>query len=190
MTHYMRREWINYVRQTVTEEQRASMAQHLATGCGSCAQDVVASTEITFSLVSDESPNDGQSDQDAAAYWGAIAATIYDSFVDESAAGTRGLGDTARYLLFQVGPLQIDVCLKRKDRAALATLTGQIADTRHADAQFPGAVVRVMNGGALLAETRTNQFGEFTVDYDPQISPKICLRIAQQREVAIQIAKV
>lgn len=189
MTHYMRREWIDYVRQTVSEEQRANMARHLATGCVSCAEDVVASTEITFSLDMDESPDGRRSDEDAAAYWGAIAATIYDSFVDESGAGTRGLGDTARYLLFQAGPLQIDVCLKRKDRAALATLTGQIADTRKADAQLSGAVVRVMNGAALLAETRTNQYGEFSVDYDPQISPKICLRIAQQREVAIQIAK-
>lgn len=188
MTHYMRREWIDYVRQTVTDEQRENMARHLATGCVSCAEDVVASTEITFSLDLDESESRRQSLEEASAYWGAIAATIYDSFVDESAAGTRGLGDTARYLLFQVGPLQIDVCLKRKDRAALATLTGQIANTRQADTHLSGAVVRVMNGAALLAETRTNQFGEFTVDYDPQISPKICVRIAQQREVAIQIA--
>lgn len=186
MDHYMRREWIDYVRQTVSEEQRASMAQHLATGCGDCARDVVASTEITFSLGYDDSADDGQPD-DAAAYWGAIAATIYDSFVDESAAGTRGIGDTARYLLYQVGPLQIDICLKQKDRSTVATITGQIVDTRQSDSRTLGTAVRVMNGTAVLAETRTNQYGEFSADFDSQMAPKICLRIAQQRDIPIPI---
>jgi hypothetical protein len=186
MTHYTRREWINYVRQTVTDEQRAAMAQHLSTGCGTCAQDVVTSTEITFSLGSDDTTATYKDDQTASEYWGAIAATIYDSYVDESGAGTRGLGDTARYLLFQVGPLQIDVCLKRKDRTSFATMTGQIADTRQSEPQLSGTVVRIMNGAALLAETRTNKFGEFSIDYDAEKTPKICLRIAQQREVTIQ----
>jgi hypothetical protein len=187
MTHYLRSEWINYVRQTVTEEQRAQMAQHLASGCGDCALDAVASTQITFALGHDYSTDESWTDQDAKEYWGAIAATIYDSFVDESARGMRGLGDSARYLLFQVGPLQIDVCLKLKDRSTAATLTGQIADSRSDQAHVPGTAVRVMNGSILLAETRTNQFGEFTVEYNAEKSPQICLCIGQKREVLIRV---
>lgn len=138
--------------------------------------------EISFNLEAGDSriPLEAKAEGFGCARLAAVL--LYDSFNCELAGGMRSGPDAERYLLYSVGPLEIDLRLGGKSESDQRTITGQILDTRLDSQPSSGLVVRLLNEQMELARAKTGNFGEFKMEYGGGINHRFCLVINRSQD--------
>ena len=81
-------------------------------------------------------------------------------------AGVRGT-IAARQFLFETDELYIDLRLEPHREAARMCLVGQILNRTTASRTAQSLLVRLLKGKLAIADTATNQFGEFQLEFEP-----------------------
>ena len=94
-----------------------------------------------------------------------FARLTFDSWLEPAAVGIRAAGRGARQGLFRSGRYCVDVRLERSSATGKESMVGQVADQLSPGGALPVASVRLDCDGKPTAQTSSNEFGEFQLEY-------------------------
>jgi CheY-like chemotaxis protein len=103
------------------------------------------------------------------------APLVFDSFLELSLAGIRSLGCGCRQLRYESDTLVADFSIEGQNDSGRMTLTGQVLDTAQGEPQVSSVPVVMQGHAGLIGIAKTNQWGEFHFEFEPQ--PGITLEI-------------
>jgi len=161
---------------------RTLMQQHINDGCSKCETALqvwrrvlaIARSENAFTP-----PDDAvrvSKSHFAASVSGAKHGLrlLFDSDLQPVTAGVRG-SVSARQFLYETDDYYIDLRLEPRRDSDSACLIGQVLNRTGSERAAQKVPVRVHAGTSPLAETVTNQFGEFQLEFEA--SHNLCLLI-------------
>ena len=171
MKHYSVEQWVDLVRGVASPDAGLAMRQHLSEGCADCAATATRLRFAAETLSGDASrPVPESVIRRARAVFQptrrpslvqVIADLLFDSWTQPALAGVRSTADATRQLSYRAGELRVDLSIDAVPRMAKVLLTGQLRPERGEAGRF---LVRAMSGSRALAETVTNEFGEFSLE--------------------------
>jgi hypothetical protein len=177
MEHFSEQVWADFVRRTGSPEGHAELESHLANGCKDCATTRKFWQQIQqiASLESKYSP------PEAADYMAKVefaarpaheveettATVIFDSFSQPLLAGVRSVAPAAaRQMVYEADGLTVDLRFDSQAHPNKVHLIGQILDKRAPRTNLDEACVMLWTERGLpVVETRTNNLGEFTMEF-------------------------
>ncbi len=188
MTHYGIVEWVDFARGVASEDDRARMQEHLAAGCPECAQ-VVAFCERVTSVcraIADQPVPDSVVRCARAIFTVRKPAPrrrlfripvelIYDSFLAPEPAGLRSSWQVGWQALYRAGDCCVDLRIEPDLRSSRAAIIGQISNRSLPETGMTGLAVCLKSGKDVIAETLSNRFGEFQLEYDQRPRLQLCI---------------
>jgi hypothetical protein len=197
--HITDENYCDFVRQLLPQAQSEIIQQHLDAGCERCNKlysiwSLVAN--VTGRKFHDE-PNEPAVRVAKAFYANSRAnylvrplakmiSPIFDSFLDNSAAAVRGpqIQAFTRRLLHRTRSWAIDLRLEAESGGRMSVV-GQVLKSSQKSSAAVIADVILMQGETVLAQTSTNQFGEFELQGPQEKNLKIYLDIRGRRPLGI-----
>ena len=110
---------------------------------------------------------------------------IYDSFLVPAPAGLRATWQVGWQALFRAGDCSLDLRVEPELRSLRATVIGQISNYVSPETRMPDIQICLKSGRLTVAETRSNEFGEFQMEYEQQ--NRLQLWVYVDREKCIQV---
>jgi hypothetical protein len=187
MKHYGIAQWVDFARGLVTAEDAAAMRKHAST-CQECREmadycsslarvctgmetsdvpaDVIRRALSVFPVKFQERPKRS---------FRIPAELIYDSFLVPAPAGLRSNWQVGWQALYHAGDCSLDLRIEPELRSSRAAVIGQISNHVAPDDHMVGIPVCVKAGRLVVAETRSNQFGEFQMEYEQQNRLQLCV---------------
>jgi hypothetical protein len=179
MTHYGIHEWVDFSREVGDRAGFAAMREHLDTGCADCGP-----VAAFFQSLARVCQGMAEAPESVARLARAIAPTrpstrmrrsvrvpielIYDSFLVPAAAGLRATWQAGWQALYRAGDCSLDVRIEPDLRSSRAAVIGQVFNHALPDLPMGNIPVCLRSGRQVVAETRSNRFGEFQMEYDQQ----------------------
>jgi hypothetical protein len=178
----------------VSPNAKMTMQKHIDGGCKKCAATLhiwqgvlaVASAEAAFT------PPDGVvrivRSQFAAATPEANQGfrLLFDSRLQPVTAGIRG-SVTAGQFLYETDEYYIDLRLEPRREADRACLIGQVLNRAGSGKVAAGIEVCLRMGKLEVANTATNRFGEFQIEFDAGQDLYVSIRRTPQKEIVLPI---
>lgn len=197
--HFTDEECLDFVRGLLPQAQSAFIQHHLNTGCESCNKlhsvwSLVA--EVTARKAHDEPPEPSVRVAKASyANWrgnyllpilAQMMPLVSDNWLGKSVAAVRGLPihSPARRLLHRTRSWVVDLRLE-SEGGGKTSIAGQVLRSNRKSSAALVATVILKQGDTLLAQTSTNQFGEFLVQGQPEKNLKLYLDIPGRRPLGI-----
>jgi hypothetical protein len=174
--HFRQEDWVDFARQQDDPEQRKYLETHLDTGCARCAHNL-RFWKAVIRITADE-PSYGPPANAVRQLKGHFAlhrpeklldralraaVLVFDSF-RQPVAAVRGVGPSARQLLYRAGRFLIRLQLERKGDPERVSIVGQLLDEQQPEKALRDIAVLVSKGGRALDRTLTNYLGEFTLE--------------------------
>jgi hypothetical protein len=202
MSHFSSRDWIDYVRDVASVQDAAAMADHIKSGCESCAKEKAtwsklagfAKTEAEF-----EPPEhvvnlakalmQAPKREKAGVRIREIAELVFDSFLTPQLAGVRSAaGVGSRQLLYRAGEVMIDVRFEANEESERFALTGQVFREQGSKVGMTRVPISLISGKNELARTATNQFGEFYLEHESaDKNLQVSLEVHPEKDVFIPL---
>jgi hypothetical protein len=197
MRHYRNEDWADFAREVLPVEQDTAMRRHLESGCQECRRTatlwqkvaVVASQE-DFCTPPASAVRLAKSyfvPQPESGPLASLAELMWDSFLQPQLAGVRTLAATPRQLLYRAGDNSIDLRVETITGSSRFSIVGQILNSLDPAQGMGDVAVSLKVGAQYVAQTNTNAFGEFQVEFDGGIQVLLIVRFADQREVWIPV---
>ncbi len=190
MKHFNEELWSDFARNVVPEDTRVEMHQHIDSGCKKCAATLQVWQGV-FAIASEEHtfiPPDGLirivKSQFAPRVLKASPGVrlLFDSNLQPVTAGMRG-SIAATQFLFETDDYFIDLRLEPRREADRVCLVGQILKRAGKERATQNIAVRLQDGQLPIAQTSTNQLGEFQFEFEA--TNQLCLVICQDPESEI-----
>jgi hypothetical protein len=175
MKHFSTEEWVDFVNQVISGNQRKTMQKHLATGCKRCTETVSLWQKVSKSAAAEASY---QPPADTVRLAKATFATagmaqaqegsrglievLFDSFLQPAVAGSRSVVIGTRQMLYRADPYQIDIQIEPKPGSNRLVITGQLLDLSHPGIIGRNIQISLSNRRGNTVIATTNQFGEFS----------------------------
>jgi hypothetical protein len=182
--HFSEASWADFARNQVASSTKMTMQQHIDEGCKQCA-DTLSTWQSVYSITQAERILTPPSDvvRVVKSQFAVVAPEkslgfrlLFDSSLEPVPAGMRG-SVAARQFLYETDEYYIDLRVEPHREAHQAALVGQVVNRRSKQGA-PGLAVLLQDGKRPIAETSTNQFGEFQFEFDATNS----LSIAVERD--------
>jgi hypothetical protein len=176
------------------------MQQHLAAGCRRCAssfktwdrvrraavresqyqapESVVRHVQNTFIELSFAQSQGRTAD---------VPRLVFDSLWQPSVAGVRSTTKAPRQVLYRLGDIAMEMRLEPVLDSELVNITGQISLGKRRGESLAGISVVVGSLSEKLAETQTNEFGEFQLTYLPEKGTRIVFGTANHRDLSVPL---
>ena len=188
MRHYGIDEWVDFARGLMAEAEEAEMRGHLSTGCPECQG--MARFCSSFSGLCREMADHTVPE------WvvrNALAICpmrkprtsrralrlpmelIYDSMLAPAPAGLRSTWHRGWQALYRNGDCSVDVRVEPEMHSLRAAVIGQISNHAVPKNCMEGLLVYVKQGRLVVAETRSNAFGEFQMEYEQRGRLQLCV---------------
>ena len=191
MTHFSAEEWSDFVRGVTPPQERDRMQAHLDSGCSRCRDAVAWLEKVVIAAASDRAIDPpSQVVAHAHAVFRApepkdwldaleqlAAELVFDNRNSLQPFGVRSVETDHIRLMYRAGGYNVDLQLEPFE--ASPDIVGQITCEGDQKEDLAGAVVQIVASERTLAETQTNQFGEFIIE-QPRNHNTI-LRIAMKR---------
>jgi hypothetical protein len=195
MRHYEIGAWADFVRNLLSEREKAEMEQHLASDCTECVATVdfvrqvaaAAASERAYEAASEElavaareifqARGAGRLGKFVEALRVLVAQLTYDSASDLLPEGARAHRSATRQMMFQAGDFCLDLRLDRELNSRRVTLVGQLANPKDSQIQLAKLQVLILSGEKILTQASINEFGEFSLDYMPRPNLRLCVPI-------------
>jgi hypothetical protein len=172
--HYTIIEWMEFARGFTSEESQERMTRHLAGGCSECQENADFFRKLV-NVCRDILPGDvlEKMIEPARDIWPvqpeqAIripVKLIHDSQRVSVAAGLRGAREAGWRVLYRAGgDCLLDFQVEPVSRSSRISIVGQILCEYAPQAEMADIPVVLQSGGMMIAETRSNQFGEFQME--------------------------
>jgi hypothetical protein len=196
--HFSLEEWLDYANGNVGPEKRSFMTHHLESGCAHCVQ-VATQWQLLKQFAVKESTLE-LPDQIVAFVKGAFRATntpeprsfletiaqlVFDSFQQPLLAGVRSSAPGTRSLLYEAGPLLIDLNLDFSEETRHIVLQGQVMDSKIQGRGVEEIPISLQSGRETIAETQTNEFGEFELQCDVCKGLQVSVAVNPRKNVLI-----
>ena len=192
MDHFDLTQWTDYVRGVTPAGATREMAEH-AGMCRSCSlilellhrvaevtaadraftpsADLVESAESIF-------PAPGHVNRGLRAGLRRLRGQLaWNSAVDPMPAGVRSLRPDVRHYVYRAGRYSVDLLLDSDPGTSMVTMTGQIADESTPDTPFDKTKALLFSGKRMVASATTNEFGEFSIRYEPSGNLRLFLPV-------------
>jgi hypothetical protein len=187
MKHFSDASWTDFARNLVAPDTKMTMQQHIHEGCRKCAN-ALNTWQIVHAITHAESALTPPSDvvRVVKSQFAAVAPgkslgfrLLFDSSLAPVPAGMRG-SVAARQFLYETDEYYIDLRVEAlrvepHREAHQGALVGQILNRRGKQAA-QGMAVLLHDGKRPIAETSTNQFGEFQFEFEATNSLSISVR--------------
>jgi hypothetical protein len=188
--HFSEAFWVDFVRDVVSPTTKKAMQQHINAACNECMTTLqmwqrvvaVAENEVAFAppedivrVVRSQFP----AVPHEVSRWIRL---LFDSDVQPLTAGVRG-SVSARQFLYETEDYYIDLRLEPRKEADRACVVGQVLNRAGKDWLVDGIAVRLQEGSLSIAETATNKFGEFQLEFD--VIKDLSLSIGAEEENVI-----
>lgn len=111
---------------------------------------------------------------------------VFDSLRNRQADGLRNGFHNRRHVLYRLGKISIEMRLEPALDSQKMNITGQISLGK-GEFELSGIVVAVTSPCTKLAETQTNQFGEFQIDYLPEKGLSVTFETVAGRDLRITL---
>ncbi len=192
MKHCRIAQWVDFSRDLLSSVERSEMQDHLASGCSDCGATLGFCDKLTgacgrmaASVVPEDAlrrvkamcparPAEGRSERPKRRFR-IPAALVYDSFLVPSPAGLRSSWQVGWQGLFHAGDCSVDLRVEPELRSSKASVVGQISNHVVPGTEMRDIPVYLKAGKQVVAETRSNRFGEFQMDYEQQGRLQLCI---------------
>ncbi len=188
MTHYGIAQWVDFARNVVSREDESVMRVHLETDCAECRELEKFCQELnticrgkTVCVVPDEVIRQARGIFPAASPGRPKRAArvpvmlVFDSFLVPSPAGLRTTWQVGWQALYRAGSCSVDLRIEPDLTSSRAAIIGQISNHVAPELQMAGLPVCLKEGKLVIAESRSNQFGEFQMEYEQQGAVQLCI---------------
>jgi len=188
MNHYALDRWVDFSRGLTAAEDAVRMSRHLAAGCARCQQEAgfcVHLTGVCQRLETQDVPEWVL--RLARAIFPVRVATpprrgtrlpielIFDSFLVPAPVGLRATWQIGWQGLYRAGDCSVDVRIEPELKSTGAALVGQVANHIFPGAEMGNIPVCLLSGKLVVAETLSNRFGEFQMEYEQRPHLKLCI---------------
>jgi hypothetical protein len=181
MKHYGVGDLVDFARGLLSEPERGEMHRHLRSGCAMCGAD-----EAFYEKLNEVCRGMGPADTPSPVVDRARAVfplqtpvrrpggkrlpaiLTFDSFLTPSTVGLRSTWQVGWQGLYRAGSCSLDLRIEPELHSSRAAVIGQISDHALPDTRMADVPVCLMAGKCVVAETRSNQFGEFQMEYEQQ----------------------
>lgn len=197
MRHYEVGQWSDFVRNLVSAKERVAMEEHLESGCAECRAmldflEKVSKTAAPEGSYDSVTPGLSAAARrifttpaKAAAHPEGILDTLqalvgrltYDSAADLQPAGARAAHASSRQVLYEAGDYSLDLRFDRERDSLQITLVGQVANQREPHFCKARLPVIILSGNKVVAQTASNEFGEFSLEYIPRQNLRLCVPV-------------
>jgi hypothetical protein len=100
---------------------------------------------------------------------------IYDSLLAPEPAGLRATWQVGWQALYRAGDCSLDLRVEPELSSTRAAVIGQISNHQVPENQMENIPVYLKSGKAVVAETRSNRYGEFQMEYEQQGRLQLCV---------------
>jgi hypothetical protein len=198
MRHFSLQEWLDYANRNVAPDKRTFMTHHLEAGCSHCTQ-VAAHWKLLKQFAAAEASLQVSEEvvelakrsfriprkAETRSIFETIAELVFDSFQQPVLAGVRSSTPSTRSLLYAAGALLIDLNFDVADNTGHIMLQGQVMDSQVRGKGMEEIPVSLRSGRETVAQTRTNEFGEFELKCDARKGLQVSVAVNPQRNVLI-----
>jgi hypothetical protein len=202
MSHYAIDEWVDFSRGLVQDPESARMRAHLSDGCMECRKlaDFTSKLTRTCSSLAEQVP------ESALRLARAIfpipnsnrpkrgnripVELIFDSFLVPAPAGLRATWQVGWQGLYRAGDCSVDLRIEPELKSARASVIGQITNHVVPTASMNNIPVSLRHGKQVIAETVSNRFGEFQMEYEEQAQLKLCITLADSKLIQVPLKKL
>lgn len=175
------------------------MAEHLAAGCARCQSDAAFCAQVNqIALRLEAQPVPEPVTRLARAIFPVRPSQqprrgsrlpielIYDSFLVPAPAGLRATWQIGWQGLYHAGDCSVDLRIEPELKSTRAALIGQITNHAIPDVEMGNLPVSLRSGKEVVAETLSNRFGEFQMEYEQQARLRLCI-LLQDNSQNIQV---
>jgi hypothetical protein len=188
MKHFGISQWVDFARGVVAEAEGQAMKSHLAEACGDC-RDLADFSASVASLCQSMSQYAApvQVVRNAKAIFPAAvpaqpkralriaAQLVYDSFLVPAPVGLRATWQVGWQALYRAGDCSLDLRIEPELASTRAAVIGQINNHMTPGETMANVPITLKSGRTVVAETRSNGFGEFQIEYDQQPRLQLCV---------------
>jgi hypothetical protein len=116
---------------------------------------------------------------------------IYDSFLVPAPAGIRASWQVGWQGLYRAGDCSLDLRIEPELQSSRAAVIGQISNHTVPETQMADIPVCLRSGRLVVAETVSNRFGEFQMEYEQQGRLQLCLHLdGGARRIQVPLKKL
>jgi hypothetical protein len=169
--HYNIETWIDFVRGSLPPNQAALIENHLGQKCSACSRMAAfwgrvwrtAQDEVRFSPPVDLL----RAVQASSALYlpRARVRVVFDSWREALPALLRRTTASGRHLIYQAGPVLLDLEIQQEDEGRMISVVGQLLSKSTEKKGLRDMPVRITLSDYTVAETSTNKFGEFHLEF-------------------------
>lgn len=181
MKHYGIVQWAEFARGFVVAGEARSMEEHLATGCSECrgiadfcGKVAQICRGISPAPVPDVAVQTARSifptrfPRPVKRSFRIPIEVIFDSFLVPSPAGLRASWQVGWQALYHAGECSLDLRVEPELHTCRAAIIGQVSNHQAPETEMVDLPVCLKSGKVVVAETRSNRFGEFQMEYEQQ----------------------
>ncbi len=177
MSHYVAERWVDFVRNLLPEAERVQMQAHIDSGCERCRRELdLLRQVVNFSAVESTYRAPEELARMARAIYRPMSAPagvlrrlmgslIFDGFGEPAMAGVRHAVPSGQQLAFNAGDYCVDVRVQGEINSSQVAMAGQIVNRKAPEDRLAGLPVALVSGRKIIAETLSNEFGEFSLEY-------------------------
>ncbi|MGH9712978.1 MAG: hypothetical protein ACRD5M_06735 [Candidatus Acidiferrales bacterium] len=118
-----------------------------------------------------------------------VAELLFDSFRSPMPAGVRSASVTARQMLFGAGNYRLDLRIEPLEDSDKVALLGQILNSSEPDEPIGIVAVVLRRGNKVLAQSVTNLFGEFELEFNLENSLQLHAHLPQGQVVRVPLVE-
>jgi hypothetical protein len=204
MKHYGIAQWVDFARGVTPEQEGSTMREHLATGCPECQQvvdfcdklahvclalaplrapeAVVRNAQAIFPIRRPERPKRAIR---------IAVELIYDSFLVPAPVGLRASWQIGWQGLYRAGDCSLDLRIEPELQSSRAAVIGQISNHEVPEREMADIPVCLRAGRLVVAETVSNRFGEFQMEYEQQGRLQLCVSLdGGARRIQVPLKKL
>ena len=187
MRHYGVSQWVDFARGLVADSDGLAMRSH-ADGCPECRETSDFGRNLTgICRQMEENPVPEWVVRRAKAIFPVHAALvpkrafripvtlIYDSLLTAEPTGLRASWQVGWQALYRAGGCSLDLRVEPESASTRVAVIGQISNHLIPENQMENVPILLKSGKSVVAETRSNRFGEFQMEYEQQGRLQLCV---------------
>jgi hypothetical protein len=203
MKHYAIDQWGDFTRGLVAGEERTQMQAHLQSGCRKCRQLSDFTARLTATCTSLAADNIPESTVRLARAIFPVRVPdlprrgnrlpielIFDSFLVPSPVGLRATWQVGWQGLYRAGDCSVDLRIEPELKSSRAAVIGQVTNHVRPELEMGNLQVCLSVGKQVVAETLSNRFGEFQLEYDQQPRLKLCINLRDAKSIQVPLKKL
>ncbi len=203
MKHYSTEQWADFIREVMPLDQGVAMEAHLRSGCNECLREAavwgrvreVAAREAIytppdFAVRVARSLQVARQPRPVTTLGTMLAELIWDSRREFVLAGVRTLSASPQQMLYRAGDFAIDMRIEPIAGGSRFVVVGQILNSARPDEQVRDIPVAVEMEGRAAGTGRTNDHGEFRVEFDGGSYVRLRVALGSEADILIPVGAV